>query len=61
MYVEAISVPPRASPSVESPSTVGAVPNLGIVNDIPDAGNTPRDTASTAGRPSIDVVMNSDM
>ena len=29
------------------------------MNDIPVAGSAPRDTASTAGRPSIEVVMNS--
>jgi len=40
-------------------SIVGAVVILGIVNDIPVAGNTPFEIASTAGRPSIDVVMNS--
>ena len=37
----------------------GAVEILGNVNDMPDAGSTPRDTASTAGRPEIVFVANS--
>ena len=58
MYVEAISVPPSA-PFSASIVTVGAVEIFGNVNDMPDAGSTPRDTASTAGRPEIVLVANS--